>query len=349
MGMRLLDKYRNTAFAILTVIFGLCFFKACHILVRPPHLREEAILTYAPQVPPAITRRQPAVVVVRLTSGRTTMKVDGNRDYEYWTFNNHVPGPFIRVRVGDILEIHHTGMDMTGMPHNIDLHAVSGPGGGAPVTTAVNGQTVVARFKMLHPGLYMYHCAAPPVMDHIADGMFGLILVEPEKGLSPVDHEFYVVQSEIYARPADNDPESEHLIFSPQDGLDEHPLLVVFNGKVGSMMGEGALKARVGQRVRIFFCDAGPNLISSFHIIGTIFENVYREGGLVSPPEHYIQTTVVPAGGATVVEFKLEEPGNYTLVDHAIFRIGQGAMGIIKVDGTPNYDIYSSDQDIRMP
>ena len=339
-----------------------------------PKLRVKETLTYAPQVPAPITRRQPAVVEVHMTSMRQVMEVKKGLNYEFWTFDGHVPGPFIRVRVGDILEVHHESKDTTGMPHNIDFHAVTGPGGGAPVTTVVPGDKRVSWFKMMAPGLYIYHCAAPPVMDHIANGMYGLILVEPANGLPKVDKEFYVMQSEIYAQNPDGEPkpvEVDHahmggkedksvwgdevaqgkqgdtvlLKFSHQKGLEEHPMFVVFNGRVGSLTNEGVLKAKVGDRVRIFFGNGGPNLISSFHVIGEIFNNVYREGDLVSPPAHNVQTTLVPAGGATVVEFALEVPGNYTLVDHAIFRVEKGAAGFLQASGDPNYNIYLSDQD----
>ena len=110
-------------------------------------------------------------------------------------------------------------------------------------------------------------------------------------------------------------------------------------------MKEGSLKAQVGDKVRVYFGNAGPNLISSFHIIGTIFKNVYREGDLISPPAHSIQTTLVPAGGSTVVDIDLSVPGTFTFVDHAIFRIEKGAVGYLVVDGKPDYDIYASDQD----
>ena len=347
--------------------------------VKLPKLREQAVLTYAPAVPPPIQRKTPAVVEVHMDSTVKTVEIKPGVTYKYWTFNGEVPGPFIRVRVGDVLEVHHTNSDQSGMPLNIDFHAVTGPGGGAPVTTVVKGEKRVAWFKMLHSGLDVYHCAAPPVMDHIANGMYGLILVEPEKGLSKVDREFYVMQSEVYGRfkekpqeektaeaKAEDDFWSEEntgdgyghghgeeakpeergeLIFSHQDGLDEHPHYVFFNGKYGKHIGEGMLKANVGEKVRIFFGNAGPNLISSFHVIGEIFDNVYREGDLVSKPARSVQTTLVPAGGSTVVEFGLEVPGNYTLVDHAIFRVEKGAVGFLEAAGDPNYAIYVSDQD----
>ena len=304
---------------------------------------EEATLTFAPEVPPPMRRHRPAVVRVHLDSGMTEAELNAGVTYPFWTFNHHVPGPFIRARVGDTLEVHATNSDHSGMPHNVDFHAVTGPGGGAPVTTVTEGEERIAWFTLLHPGLYLYHCAAPPVMDHIANGMYGLILVEPQQGLPKVDREFYVLQSEFYTKdPVEG---SSRLEFSHERGLQEHPRFVVFNGRVGSLMGEHAIKAKTGERVRIFFGNAGPNLLSSFHVIGEIFDRVYREGDLLSPPGRSIQTTLVPAGGAAVVEFGVEVPGTYTLVDHAIFRVAQGAVGYLQVDGNPRHDLYRSQED----
>ncbi len=305
--------------------------------------REIATLTFAPEVPPPITRKRPAIVEVRLDSGMTVAELAPGVKYHFWTFSGHVPGPFIRTRVGDVLEMHLTNSDSSGMPHNIDLHAVTGPGGGAKVTTGVEGEEKVAWFKLLHPGLYVYHCAAPPVMDHIANGMYGLILVEPEKGLPKVDREFYVMQSEFYAKEMAEGADTAE--FSHEEGAKEHPRYVVFNGRVGSLTEGGKLKAKTGERVRIYFGNAGPNLISSFHVIGEIFDSVYREADLVSPPARSIQTTLVPAGGATVVEFGLEVPGDYTLVDHAIFRVEKGAVGFLAAEGKPRHDLYVSKDD----
>jgi len=375
----LLKKINGSIF-ILVIFFSLSAFAEGQQKVNKvvlPKLREKAVLTFAPNVPPPIQRKKPAVVEVYLKSNAKNVEIKPGVIYQYWTFNDDVPGPFIRVRVGDVLEVHHTNSDASGMPHNIDFHAVTGPGGGAPVTTVVQGEERVAWFKMLHPGLFVYHCAAPPVMDHIANGMYGLILVEPKEGLSKVDHEFYIMQHEVYGRfkekPQDSQTKEEQkqddfwvdestsgghahsdqtqkeergeLIFSHQDGLDEHPKYIFFNGKYGKHMGEGKLKAKVGDTVRIFFGNAGPNLISSFHVIGEIFDNVYREGDLVSKPSHSIQTTLVPAGGSTIVEFGLEVPGTYTFVDHAIFRVEKGAVGYLEAEGKPNHQIYVSDQD----
>lgn len=305
---------------------------------------ETAVLATAPNVPPAITRKTPAVVKVALE----TKEVDGvlmeglanPTKYHFWTFNGTVPGPFIRVREGDTLELSLSNPKDSSMPHNIDLHAVTGPGGGAAVTLAQPGETKKVRFKMLAPGLYTYHCAAPPVTDHIANGMYGVILVEPKEGLSKVDKEFYVMQSEFYTK---EEMGFEGMTtFDPNKAAEEEPTYVVFNGRNGALMEGGALKAKVGDRVRVYFGNIGPNKISSFHIIGTIFDKVYQEGGL-SADEHplrNIQTTAVPAGGSAIVEFKLQVPGNYTLVDHSIFRLGKGAVGLLNAAGAPAPDIY---------
>ena len=306
-------------------------------------MREEALVAYAPEVPPSISRKGPAIVKVHLDSGTRIMELGPSAKYNFWTFNGHVPGPFIRTRLGDTLEVHVTNSDKSGMPHNVDFHAVTGPGGGATVLTGVEGEEKIAYFKLLHPGLFLYHCAAPPVMDHIANGMYGLILVEPKGGLPKVDREFYVLQSEFYTKePVEG---QEVLDFSHEEGTKEHPRFVVFNGRAGSLTEAGVLKAKTGERVRIYFGNAGPNLVSSFHVIGEIFDNVYREGDLISPPGHSIQTTLVPAGGATVVEFGVEVPGNYTLVDHAIFRVEKGAVGYLQVEGKPRHDLYVSQDD----
>jgi len=346
-------QYRRHTFAVVLLMAALVFSASAAAnteqqvkIAKLPTV--EAQLTFAPEVPPPIDRKGPAIVKVHMVSGRKDVAIAPGSKYTMWTFNDHVPGPFIRARVGDILEVHHSNTDTTGMPHNIDFHAVTGPGGGAPVLTAVQGEEKVAWFKLLSPGLFIYHCAAPPVMDHIANGMYGLILVEPEKGLPKVDKEFYVLQSEIYTKKPKEG--QELLEYSHAQGLAEHPRFVVFNGAQGSLTGDNVIKANTGDRVRIFFGNAGPNLISSFHVIGEIFENVYREADLISQPAHGVQTTLVPAGGATAVEFKVEVPGTYTLVDHAIFRVEKGAVGFLEVKGEPRHDVYiSKDEAVKCP
>jgi copper-containing nitrite reductase len=223
------------------------------------------------------------------------------------------------------------------MPHNLDFHAVSGPGGGGAVTTVVAGGHATARFKLLYPGLFVYHCGAAPVMVHLANGMYGLLLVEPEEGLPAADREYYVMQSEFYTTAP---KEGSNLVeYSHEDGLAENPRYIVFNA--GSpLMNDGALQANVGERVRIYFGNAGPNKISSFHVVGAVMDKVYREGDLMTAPARGLQTTLVPAGGAAVVEIVPQMPGMYAFLDHAIFRIEKGAMGMLKVDGAARPDIY---------
>lgn len=303
---------------------------------------ENAVLTTAPNVPPAITRRTPAVVRVELETkevvGNLMESIGEPTQYRFWTFNGSTPGPFLRVREGDTLEITLKNPAASGMAHNIDLHAVTGPGGGAAITLTKPGETRTARFKMLAPGLYVYHCAAPPVTDHIANGMYGVILVEPKEGLPKVDKEFYVMQSEFYTKEEFG---FEGLTtYDPKKASAEDPTYIVFNGKHGSLMEEGALQAKVGERVRIYFGNAGPNKTSSFHVIGTIFDKVYREGAIGAEPARNVQTTVVPPGGAAIVEFDLKVPGNYTLVDHAIFRLEKGAAGLLHAEGPEAPEIY---------
>ena len=299
---------------------------------------EEAVLTHAPAVPPPISRSHPTRLIVNLETQELVGRLADGVDYTFWTFGGEVPGQFIRVREGDVVEFHLNNRPDSRMPHNIDLHAVTGPGGGATSSFVNPGQSATFVFKALNPGLYVYHCATAPVGMHIANGMYGLILVEPESGLPPVDREYYVMQGEIYTTGGYGEPGLQP--FSMEKALAESPDYVVFNGAVGSLVGDDALKAAVGETVRLFVGNGGPNLISSFHVIGEIFDRVHTEAG--SAVTENIQTTLVPAGGAAIVEFEIDVPGNYILVDHAIFRaFNKGALGIIAATGPADSVIYS--------
>ncbi|MEE9529442.1 MAG: copper-containing nitrite reductase [Syntrophobacteria bacterium] len=303
---------------------------------------ERAQLTFAPQVPPPITRNQPAVVVVELEAIEKRGKLSDGVEYEFWTFNGSVPGPFIRLRVGDTVEMHLKNNKNNKNTHTVDFHYVTGPGGGAKVLMTDSGKESVSRFKALMPGLFIYHCAAPPIPAHISQGLYGLVLVEPEGGLPRVDREFYVMQSEFYTEGEVGDPGFQ--AFSSKKGAAERPEYVVFNGRVGSLMPDSGrpLKAKVGETVRIYFGNIGPNLVSSFHVIGEIFNRVFREGGVpgAGNPDLNVQTTLVPSGSASIVEFKVDVPGGYILVDHSIFRIDRGALGILSVEGPEAPEIY---------
>jgi len=306
-----------------------------------PHVKAE--LTYAPNVPPPITRHEPAIVDVDLTATHKMSPLSSSSDYHFWTFNDHVPGPFIRARIGDWLQVHISNTDTSGMPHNLDFHAATGPGGGAMLLTVAPGQQHTAWLRLRSPGLFMYHCAVPPMIDHIGNGMYGLILVEPTNGLPHADQEFYVMQSEFYTT---NNPAGGRMLeYSHEHAMEERPSFVVFNGQSGSMIFTDALHARTGQRIRIYFGDAGPNLISSFHIIGTVMENVFRDGSLADPPVHDLQTTLVSPGAAAIVEFTPLVPGMYTFLDHAAAHSEKGAMGEIQVSGSAQADLYRSEQD----
>ena len=301
--------------------------------------QETAVLTDAPLVPPPITRDHPTKVIVNLEVREVVQRLADGVDYTFWTFGGRVPGKFIRVKQGDVVELHLNNHPSSKMPHNIDLHAVTGPGGGATSTFTAPGHGSQFSFTALNPGLYVYHCATAPVGMHIANGMYGLILVEPREGLPPVDREYYIMQSEFYTKGRHG---AEGLQpFDMDKAIDERPTYVVFNGAVNALVGDKALTANVGETVRLFVGNGGPNLVSSFHLIGEIFDRVYTEGGTAVRQEN-VQTTLIPAGGAAIVEFKLEVPGTYILVDHSIFRaFNKGALAMLKVDGPDNKLVYS--------
>lgn len=299
---------------------------------------EIAVLTAPPLVPPPITRSHNTKLIVKLEVLEKKMKIADGVDYTFWTFGGSVPGSFIRVKEGDLVEFHLLNHPSSKMPHNIDLHAVTGPGGGASSSFTAPGHESVFSFQVLNPGLYVYHCATAPVGMHIANGMYGLILVEPKEGMPKVDREYYVMQGDFYTKGKYG--QQGYQPFDMQKAVDENATYVVFNGSVGALTGDNALPAKVGETVRLFVGNGGPNLVSSFHVIGEIFDKVYVEGGdLVNSN---VQTTLIPAGGSAIVEYKLEAPGNYILVDHSIFRtFNKGSLGIMKVDGEPNLKVYS--------
>lgn len=305
---------------------------------------EKAQLATAPNVPPSITRDYPVLLQVPLTTSTKVEQLTSQYRYDKWNFNGTVPGPFIRARVGDVVELSLSNLDETGNPHNVDCHAFLGPGGGSALTTAEEGQTKTGRFRLLCPGLYVYHCAAAPVPVHIANGMYGLLYVQPaEEDLPPVDHEYYVMQSEFYHEPPEVEEDgrpSSVVEFSYPNALREEPSVVVFNGHESALTRDKPLKARVGESVRIFFGNAGPNMTSAFHVIGSNFMRIYRDGDVLSPPGQFVQTVGVPPGGSTIVDMKMLVPGTYTLVDHALFRLEKGAVGYLNVSGAPCAEVY---------
>ncbi len=288
-------------------------------------------------VPSPITRSEPALVKFELTAKEVIGQVADGIYFNYWTYNGQTPGPMLRVKLGDTVELTLHNDPTSLHPHNIDLHAVTGPGGGASVTTVEPGESKTVRWKALNPGLYVYHCANPNVSTHNSHGQYGLILVEPTAGLPAVDKEFYIMQGELYTM---GDLGEKGLqLFDPQAMLDGQPNYVTFNGKVETT---SRMQVRTGDRVRIYVGNGGVNLISSFHVIGEIFHTVYPEAamGKGSMIEKNVQTTAILPGGATIVEFTADVPGKYLLVDHALARMNKGAWAVLEVTGDPRPDIF---------
>jgi len=331
------------AFRPFTVALFLTLLIGLGVLPHPALAAEAITLipTQAPNVPPPIQRSAQARVKVELEAKEFRGSLADGTDYDFWSFGGSVPGPFIRVREGDTIELTLKNDPHSTFPHSIDLHAVTGPGGGAKVTQTPPGEHSSFAWKALHPGLYVYHCATPHVPTHIANGMYGLILVEPARAALPkADREFYLMQSEFYTQG----PHGAHGLqgYSMEKAEREQPDYVLFNGREGSLTGEHALKAKVGERVRLFVGNGGPNLVSSFHVIGEIFDQVYPGGAIGGPIMKNVQTTLIPPGGAAIVEFTLDVPGSYPIVDHSIFRaFDKGALGMLEVSGPESLDIFN--------
>ena len=298
----------------------------------------EAQFGVPPLAAPPTNRDHAAKVVVKLEVKELVKEIADGTQYTFWTFGGTVPGPMIRVRRGDLVELHLMNHPDNTLPHNIDLHAVTGPGGGASSTFTAPGHQSQFSFRALNAGVFVYHCATAPVPMHVANGMYGLIVVEPEEGLPKVDREYYVMQGDFYTRGGFKEPGLQP--FDMDKEMLEQPTYVVFNGRDGALVGDRALTAKVGETVRLFVGDGGPNLVSSFPVIGEIFDTVRMEGARETA--HDVQTTVIPAGGAAVVDFKLEVPGTFILVDHSLIRaFNKGALGMLKVEGPEDKLVYS--------
>ena len=298
----------------------------------------DAVMTHAPEVPPPVNRDHAALVKVKMETIEKTMKMADGVDYTYWTFNGDVPGQMIRVREGDTVEVEFSNNPNSTVPHNVDFHASTGTGGGAAATFTAPGRTSTFRWKALQAGLYIYHCAVAPVGMHIGNGMYGLVLVEPKEGLPKVDKEFYIVQGDFYTKGKYGEPGLQP--FDMDKAIREDADYVVFNGHVGAIAGDNALKAKVGETVRMYVGNGGPNLVSSFHVIGEIFDKVYVEGGKLI--NENVQSTLIPAGGAAMIEFKVDIPGSFTIVDHSIFRaFNKGALGQLVVEGEDHPEIMT--------
>jgi nitrite reductase (NO-forming) len=301
---------------------------------------QEDVISRLPQPPvaPPITRTKPALVVINLETREVTAQLADGVYYRFWTFNGTVPGPMIRVRQGDTVELTLHNALGTSLSHSINLHAVNGPGGGSVDTQVAPGDSSTIRFQALHPGVYVYHCMTPMVGQHVANGMYGMIVVEPPEGLPKVDREFYIMQGDFYLKGERGTKGLRE--FSLDKLFQEDPEYIVYNGSVGSLTGERALRAKVGETVRFFFGVGGPNKDSAFHVVGEGFDRLYPEGATEALTN--VQTTLVPPGGATMAEFKLSVPGHYMVEDHHITRLEKGAMADFEVEGDPNPDVFTA-------
>jgi nitrite reductase (NO-forming) len=301
--------------------------------------RVDNVVRNPTDVPAAVVYSEDGVVDVSLITKEVIAEVADGTTVNYWTFDGTGPGPFIRVREGDTvrLNIHN---DKTSLhPHNVDFHAVTGPRGGAAATIVAPAESKTFTVKALNAGLFVYHCAFGNPGLHMTHGMYGLILVEPKGGLPEVDKEFYVMQGEFYSEGSLGRKGLQ--LFDTQGYLNGTPQYVVFNGKTGALADN--MSANVGETVRMYIGNGGVNLTSNFHVIGEIFDRVYREGDLLTPPAEGLQTTLIPAGGAVMVEFKTDYPGKFILVDHAIARVDRGAWGALHVEGGAYPSIYEGE------
>ncbi|HSL26081.1 MAG TPA: plastocyanin/azurin family copper-binding protein [Acidimicrobiia bacterium] len=313
-----------------------------------PAPADEVNVAVAPAMPPPSGRTAPAVVEVHFEVVEGIAAIDPATGVEFETWGYRLvdgpdglvvgtPGPVIRARVGDVLRFTITNPATSLNPHNVDFHAVTGQGGGAEATTVAPGETKTIEARLLYPGFFMYHCAYGDIPAHISHGMFGGILVDPATPLPEVAHEWYMVQSEYYT--VGTGPGVVE--FDREAVTNESPTFVVFNGARGALTGENALQMAVGDRARIFFVNAGLNLDSNFHPIGSHWDVVYQEAALLNAPLRGSQTTLVPAGGGTVVELIGQVPSTIVLVDHALSRaVDKGAIGQIVVTGAENREIF---------
>ncbi|HLS60289.1 MAG TPA: multicopper oxidase domain-containing protein [Virgibacillus sp.] len=269
-------------------------------------------------------------VFIEMTTQITDIEIEPGYEYKAWTFNGEAPGPLLVVEEGDTLHISLDNLDPA-IPHSIDLHAVhTNPDiGFADIEPNEDG---TFSFPTSSPGVFMYHCATDPVLSHIANGMHGVIIVKPADGFptdNEIDQEYVIVQNEWYQY---NDLEDmtngvpSQVVFSTKALHEGQPNT---NGTVNALKDE-PLQAKAGEKIRIYINNVGPNEVSSFHVIGTIMEDVYLDG---NPANHFegMQTVMLPASGGAVVEFTLKEEGTYPFVTHQFNHATKGAVGIIEV------------------
>jgi nitrite reductase (NO-forming) len=277
---------------------------------------------------------------VRLDTTHKIIEIAPGVTFSAWTFGDQVPGPTVRARVGDKIRFSMTnrsdepvpGVQLTAAPmmHSMDFHAAM-VSPQDKYRSIAPGQTITFEFTLNYPGVFMYHCGTPMILEHIASGMYGAVIVEPKEGYpTKVDREYMVIQSEFYAKP---DPEKRKVNGTPLYVLDNdrlraaQPTHTVFNGAHNSMV-KNPLPTKIGERVRMFVLNVGPSKTSSFHIVGTIFDRVWFEG---NPDNQFrgMQTVLLGSSNSAIVEFMIPEEGSYIMVDHHFANASQGAIGLI--------------------
>jgi len=309
-------------------------------------LDTERVAANPTALPEPIDRDSPKTISVEMTTLEQVAEVEPGVTYTYMTFDGRIPGPMVRARLGDHIEMTITNDESNSMPHNIDLHAVRGPGGGAEASMVAPGETKTFTFKATYPGLFIYHCAVPNLDYHISSGMFGGILIEPEDGLPEVDHEFYLGQQELYTKGEAG--EKGHHDFDFEAMKAEDPTYVLMNGEKYAIgpNGYNEMQMETGETARVFYVVGGPNLDSSFHPIGSVWDEVYPQGGIGSDVHRNIQTTPVKPGSSTITTLHAPVPGPIKIVDHALTRVARkGALAVIDVQGEPNPDVFDAGEE----
>lgn len=295
-------------------------------------------------IPSSIERDHPTHHEVTFEAQELTAHLEQDKTFPFLTYNGQVPGPMIRVRQGDTITFTLRNPSENNLIHNVDMHAVYGTGGGSKATTARPGEQATETVRFLYPGAFIYHCA-PVMLDyHVSSGAFGMVVVEPENGLPPVDREFYLGQHEVYTTKPRY--ESGFHEFDMDKLHAETPNFLLFNGAVGSLTEQhfGPLQAKTGETVRIFFVNGGPNLSSSFHPIGNVFARAWPEGAIANSPQKWVQTQPVAPGSCLVADLELPVPQTIKLVDHALSRVAhKDLFAEIKVEGEEKPEIFRNE------
>lgn len=288
-------------------------------------------------VPEPINRDTSKEVEVELEATEQIAEVEDGVTFRYMTFGDQVPGPMIRVREGDRVHLTLTNNTNSKLPHNVDSHAIYGPGGGAEDTMVAPGESATITFTAEYVGAFIYHCAVPNMTQHISSGMFGTFVVEPKEGLPEVDREFYLGRQDMYT-VGDTGEKGHHKFDMDTMNNLGSPTYLPMNGSAETTK----LEAERDERVRVFFVCGGPNYNTYFHPIGNVWDTLYPTGSFRGEPEHNIETTTVPPGAATVAEMELPVPGPIKLVDHALTRtLNKGSLAVLDVKGEENTDVYA--------